>query len=101
MPRSKPCNPFTKTGWLQVSLDQPRVNKWIPFSNTCPPSDILWPAVMASIEHREPTNPPIFNNYTKEVPEGFDVERLRGKTALMVGDSLGRENIFYFCKVSG
>lgn len=40
-PAGPECNPFAAPGWLEVDLDVPINNRWIPFAGACASSSLM------------------------------------------------------------
>lgn len=99
-PSRQQCDPFRRRGILQVATE-PTLNRWLTFEAGCEARDVLFPTLKASWAQAEPSTKPLFPHLvnSSEV-HAIDTSALRGKTALLIGDSLARGNTFQFCAVS-
>lgn len=79
--RPKFCEPYSSFGTLEVDDSDPDANRWMPFDPTCQP-----PKLMSALREEQ----------TKT-----DLSFLRGKTALVIGDTVSREHVENFCRLVG
>ena len=106
-PNAKRCDPYEQLGFLSYSGSQyPHESRWMPYRDECH-SPALFASLMRSAWGITPNTTETFmpRDWWKEEagPDGRpweDVEWAHGKTVLYVGDSIGRENVQYFCQVS-
>ena len=91
-------NPFSMLGKLQVDLNVKEENVWIPFNKKCQP-----PRLMASLSNelgvQSPTNWSPLTSSTTLNKNFEDVSFTFNKTVLVVGDSIARESVKYFCQL--
>ena len=107
--RPRRCNPYEQLGFLSYGGPQhPHENRWTPYRDNCHS-----PALFASLVRSAWGTMPNTSTTGKDMPGDWwqqeagpdgraweDVEWAKGKTVLYVGDSIGRENVKYFCQVS-
>ncbi|TIC21719.1 cation efflux protein [Wallemia mellicola] len=91
-------DPYSKFGRLQVDLQTKQENVWIPYDKDCQP-----PRLMASLlnnldldNHWSPASSPSTHSQDFE-----NISFVKNKTVLVVGDSIARETVRYFCELLG
>lgn len=93
-------DPYYQFGSLHVDLTRREENNWVPFNKQCQP-----PRLMASLAHMvgsdidsdwSPSTSP--STLTDEYE---DVNFARNRTILVMGDSIARETVKYFCNFLG
>ncbi|WWC63725.1 uncharacterized protein I303_106330 [Kwoniella dejecticola CBS 10117] len=101
-------NPYLLPGFLVYSQKSPHENRWSPFNGSSSPALLAsllrssWHTTSSSISS-DILRP---ENWWKEHlgPDGQgweDISWARGKTVLVVGDSVGRFQVRYFCEMAG
>ncbi|WWC63745.1 uncharacterized protein I303_106350 [Kwoniella dejecticola CBS 10117] len=105
---SSQSNPYLLPGYLEYSQWNPHGNRWHPFTGTSSPALLAsllrssW-AIKASSMASDILDPKGWSE--KELgPDGKeweDISWARGKTVLVIGDSVGRYQVKYFCEMAG
>ncbi|WVF65291.1 hypothetical protein IAT40_000015 [Kwoniella sp. CBS 6097] len=108
------CNPYNQPGYVTISPSNPHLNRWTPFTikPTCQA-----PALLASVLRENWKLQPAPGGSDVRAPEGWwsveddgpdsrgrgweDVEWAKGKTVLVMGDSVSRFNVKYLCEMAG
>ncbi|WWC72842.1 uncharacterized protein I206_106806 [Kwoniella pini CBS 10737] len=101
-------NPYLQPGYLAYSQWNPHDNRWRPFTGSSPPA-LLASLLRTSWSIRPPSFPSDILDpkgwWEKDVgPDGKeweDVSWARGTTVLLIGDSVGRYQVKYFCEMAG
>ena len=73
----QPCDPFLEPGYLSVDRYHTKGNFWTPFDRKCPRS----PHFLQDVVDRKP------------------LSWLEGRTVLLVGDAVERNNLEFFCEL--
>ncbi|TIB60445.1 hypothetical protein E3P78_03154 [Wallemia ichthyophaga] len=81
-------NPFSQLGTLHVNLTHREENNWVPFDSSCQP-----PRLMASLA-AQISGDTLSHSHT-------DTSFAHNKTILIMGDSIARETVKYFCNLLG
>ncbi|GAA5984110.1 hypothetical protein JCM10908_006054 [Rhodotorula pacifica] len=84
------CNPYAADGDLQVDFADPDRNRWQPRDPNCAAPPNLF-ARLRFLNER----------YQRETIAPTEFDWLRGKTVLLIGDSVSREHIENFCQLMG
>ncbi|WVQ92967.1 hypothetical protein IAU59_000029 [Kwoniella sp. CBS 9459] len=110
------CNPYDQPGYVSISPTDPHLNRWTPFT-TKPACQA--PALLASVLRENWKLQPAPGGSEVRAPEGWwnveddgdgpdgrgrgweDVEWAKGKTVLVMGDSVTRFNVKYLCEMAG
>ncbi|ORY28821.1 hypothetical protein BCR39DRAFT_467998, partial [Naematelia encephala] len=90
------CNPYDQLGHLSISPSEPFSNRWIPYRVDCQP-----PALMASLVREAWAIQPPDAKTLSNRREWEDVSWATNRTVVLIGDSLGRENVGFFCQLLG
>ncbi|WWC98232.1 hypothetical protein V866_005123 [Kwoniella sp. B9012] len=101
-------NPYDLPGFLQFSKWNPHENRWIPFSFTPPPL-LIASLIRSSWAVKPPSGESDLKDskewWEKDVaPDGNDWEDVswaKGKTVLVLGDSVSRFHVKYLCEMAG
>ncbi|OCF39374.1 hypothetical protein I317_06801, partial [Kwoniella heveanensis CBS 569] len=110
------CNPYTQPGYVTISPTNPHLNRWTPF--TTKPS-CQAPTLLASVLRENWKIQPAPGGSDVRAPEGWwnvaddgdgpdgrgrgweDVQWAKGRTVLVMGDSVTRFNVKYLCEMAG
>ncbi|KAK8844077.1 hypothetical protein IAR55_006871 [Kwoniella newhampshirensis] len=104
------CNPYSQNGFLNYAPDDPHANRWTPFTNhpTCGKTPLLLASLLRTSwsEHGAKGLPDLPGDWWKAemAPDGEEWENVdwaRNRTVLVVGDSIQRFNMRYFCEMAG
>ncbi|BGP55846.1 hypothetical protein JCM8202_002655 [Rhodotorula sphaerocarpa] len=83
------CHPYSAEGELQVDLSDPDLNTWHPRDTSCQP-----PRLFQQLRS-------LNNRYSSGSVHASDFDWVRGKTVLLIGDSISREHVENFCQLMG
>ncbi|GAA5999828.1 hypothetical protein JCM10207_005929 [Rhodosporidiobolus poonsookiae] len=89
------CDPYAAPGTLEVDPIDADRNRWRPFDPKCQPLNFMAKMRELALHHHNP------DSDSTASPAISDFNWLRGKTALLVGDSISREHVENFCQLLG
>ncbi|WRT69320.1 uncharacterized protein IL334_006304 [Kwoniella shivajii] len=101
-------NPYLLPGYLSISPWNPHENRWMPFTSSPPPA-LLASLLRSSWRTLPPSGVSDIRDpkdwWEGEVgPDGKDWEDVtwaKGRTVLVLGDSVGRFHVKYLCEMAG
>ena len=95
-PHSRPaCDPYHSYGHIIVDPEVPENNIYRPFDKSCKA-----PQLFRAFREKLGKTSALAPKLTGWGGKGEDIEYVRGKTVLMIGDSTVREQLVQFCGVS-
>ncbi|GJN90899.1 hypothetical protein Rhopal_003913-T1 [Rhodotorula paludigena] len=86
------CDPYSSAGKLQIDEDDADRTQWSPFDPTCQPPNFLAKLRDFTVHH---------HHAHADHVRAADFAWLSNKTALLIGDSVSREHVDYFCQLLG
>ncbi|TIA89317.1 hypothetical protein E3P99_02107 [Wallemia hederae] len=87
-PSAARCSdPFSKLGTLHVDTETKHENNWVPFDKHCQPPRLM-AALTAAVSGEDTSG-------------HLDIDFVRNRTILVMGDSIARETVKYFCSFLG
>ena len=107
--QARECDPYSQPGFLEFSPHDPHGNRWMTFSPGCSSPALFASFARAAWKTIPPSNPSSLDSLIPsnwvDAEHGPDHEKwdemewARGRTVVVMGDSVLRYAIIYFCEV--